>query len=125
MKPTFKAVIAASTAAFALISGGCNSQTQPSQVTWTGSVDDTATVYFQGGKSWVDNVTGKPVEDANATFHGDLPATPLTSATVSKTAGRGQVALIQQPTKDNNYTAAVRVIDADPDRDHYAFVLKW
>jgi len=104
---------------------GCSVSTTPSQVTWSGSVDDTATVYFQGGKSWVDNVTGKPVEDANATFHGDLPANALTTVTLTKIAGRGQVALTQQPTKDNNYTVAVRVVDLDPDRDHYQFTLKW
>jgi len=104
---------------------GCSVSTTPSQVTWSGSVDDTATVYFQGGRSWVDNVTGKPVEDANATFHGDLPANALTTVTLAKIAGRGQVALTQQPTKDNNYTAAVRVVDLDPDRDHYQFTLKW
>jgi len=104
---------------------GCSVSTTPSQVTWSGSVDDTATVYFQGGRSWVDNVTGKPVEDANATFHGDLPANALTTVTLNKIAGRGQTNLIQQPTKDNNYTAAVRVVDLDPDRDHYQFTLKW
>ena len=109
----------------ALLLTGCSVSTTPSQVTWTGSVDDTATVYFQGGKSWVDNVTGKPVEDASSTFHGDLPSTALTNVALTKIAGRGQVALTQQPTKDNNYTAAVRIVDLDPDRDHYQFTLKW
>ena len=112
-------------AAATFLMTGCSVSTTPSQVTWTGSVDDTATVYFQGGKSWVDNVTGKPVEDANSTFHGDLPSNALTNVALTKIAGRGQVALIQQPTKDNNYTAAVRVVDPDPDRDHYQFTLKW
>jgi hypothetical protein len=108
-----------------LFLAGCSVSTHPSQVTWSGSVDDTATVYFQGGKAWVDNVTGKPVEDANATFHGDLPSSALTDVSLIKTAGRGQVALTQQPTKDNNYTAAVRIVDLDPGRDHYQFTLKW
>ena len=108
-----------------LLLAGCSVSNTPSQVTWSGSVDDTATVYFQGGKSWVDNVTGKPVEDATATFHGDLPSNALTNVALAKIAGRGQVALTQQPTKDNNYTAAVRVVDLDPNRDHYQFTLKW
>jgi len=123
MKPTYYMALIG--AAATLFLAGCNVSTTPSQVTWSGSVDDTATVYFQGGKSWVDNVTGKPVEDANATFHGDLPASALANVTLAKIAGRGQVALTQQPTKDNNYTAAVRVVDLDPDRDHYQFTLKW
>jgi len=112
-------------AVVALFFTGCSVSTTPSQVTWSGSVDDTATVYFQGGKSWVDNVTGKPVENDNATFHGDLPSNALTNVTLTKIAGRGQVELTQQPTKDNNYTAAVRVVDLDPDRATYQFTLKW
>lgn len=99
-------------------------QAQQHEVSWSGDVDDTATVYFQGGKSWVDDVTGKPVQNAVATFHGSLPSDTAT-ASLQSHSGRGQVAITQQPTRDNNYTVAVRVVDPEPSSDHYSFVVTW
>jgi hypothetical protein len=99
-------------------------QAQQHEVSWSGDVDDSATVYFQGGKSWVDNVTGKPVQNAVATFHGNLPSDVVT-ASLQSHSGRGQVAITQQPTRDNNYTVAVRIVDPEPSSDHYAFVVTW
>lgn len=111
--------------AFLLLLAGCGIQTHTGQVTWSGSVDDTATVYFQSGRSWIDNVTAKGVQNANATFQGDLPSNGLANVALAGVSGRGQVALIQQPTRDNNYTAAVRVVDLAPGPGSYRFTLKW
>lgn len=99
-------------------------QAQQHEVSWSGDVDDTATVYFQSGKSWVDNVTGKPVQNAVTTFHGSLPSDGVT-ASLQSHSGRGQVAITQQPTRDNNYTVAVRIVDPEPSSDHYSFVVTW
>lgn len=104
---------------------GCALQSHSSQVTWSGDVDDAATVDFQGGRSWIDNATDKGVKNTSVVFHGTLPSTALTTVTLTKIAGRGQVELVQQPTKEDNYTAAVRVLDPEPGADHYQFVLKW
>jgi hypothetical protein len=108
-----------------LAMAGCNSVSQPHQVTWSGDVDDTATVYFQDSRSWVDNVTGKPVQNINTVFQGELQPSSLITVKLVKTAGRGQVVIVQQPAKDNNFTAAVRIIDPEPAADHYQFTLKW
>jgi len=97
---------------------------QAQSVSWSGDVDDSATVYIQGGRTWVDNVTDKPVQNATAVFHGPMPAGPVT-VQLEQLAGRGQVAVIQQPTQTDNYTAAVRILDPEPGPDHYSFVLTW
>jgi hypothetical protein len=116
-----------------LTGAGCSQQDQQQvkqqlhiqhQLSWSADVDDTATVYLQGAKAWVDNVTAKPVENTVTVFKDTLPSSPVT-VQLTKTAGRGQVALVQQPTADNNYTVAVRIIDSAPDRDHYGFTLTW
>jgi len=99
-------------------------QSQP-HVAWNGDVDDSATVYVQGGKTWVDDVKGKPVQNTSSNFQGVLPSSDGTTVNLASKEGRGDVEVIQQPTKDNNYTAAVRILDPEPGKDHYKFVLTW
>lgn len=118
-------------AALTIVASGCSheqraeiQQRVQSSATWSGDVDDTATVYFQGGKSWVDDVTGKPVLATATVFQGTLPSAEATVKLDTK-SGRGQVAITQQPTRDNNYTAAVRIVDPQPSSDHYTFRLVW
>ncbi|HEY3328800.1 MAG TPA: hypothetical protein VGK19_02170 [Capsulimonadaceae bacterium] len=98
--------------------------TQPSQLTWSGEVDDSATIFAQGSKTWTDNVSGKGTANTNATFVGTLPANAVTVKLASH-SGRGQVQVIQQPTRDNNFTAGVRIIDSQAGSEHYDFVLTW
>jgi len=128
-------ILSSISAAFALITlMGCTpntpqeiAQTQQSQphVTWNGDVDDSATVFVQVGKTWVDDVKGKPVENATSNFQGILPSSDGTTVTLASKAGRGDVEIVQQPTKDNNYTAGVRIMDPEAGKDHYKFVLTW
>jgi len=99
-------------------------QQQQAHLAWSGDVDDTATVYVQAAKSWTDDVTGKGVQNVVAQFQGSLPSDEATVSLKSK-AGRGQVQITQQPTKDNNYTAGIRIIDPQPGSEHYQFMLTW
>lgn len=97
---------------------------QTGQLTWSGEVDDAATVYIQGGKTWLDNVSGKGVDNATSTFNGNLPSSDVVLQLASH-AGRGQVQIVQQPTRENNYTAAVLVIDPEAGKSQYTFAVKW
>ena len=99
-------------------------QSQP-HVSWSGDIDDSATVFVQSGQAWVDDVTGKPVQNATTVFQGTLPANDGTTVKLASKVGRGTVAVVQQPTKDNNYTAGVRILDPEPGAGHYNFVLTW
>ncbi len=99
-------------------------QSQP-QLTWSGDVDDSATVFVQAGKAWVDNVTGKPVQNSTSNFQDQLPASDGTTVKLASKSGRGTVVITQQPTKDNNYTAAIRIVDSEAGADHYQFQLAW
>jgi len=131
MAPTRLRTFSIVAAGAVIVFSGCSheqraeiQQRVQSSATWSGDVDDTATVYFQGGKSWVDDVTGKPVQATSTVFQGTLPSAEATVNLASK-SGRGQVAITQQPTRDNNYTLAVRIVDPQPSSDHYTFKLVW
>ena len=99
-------------------------QSQP-HVSWSGDVDNSATVFVQNGKAWVDDVTGKAVQNATSNFQGTLPVNDGVTVTLASKVGRGTVEIVQQPTKDNNYTAGVRILDPEPGAGQYNFVLTW
>lgn len=99
-------------------------QSQP-HMSWSGDVDAGVTVFVQGGKAWIDDVSGKPVQNSASNFQGVLPNSDGVSVSLSEKSGRGDIEIVQQPTKDNNYTAGVRILDPEPASDHYQFTLKW
>lgn len=94
-------------------------------VSWSGDVDQAATVFFHGHHAWVDNVKGKTVTNMVFDFNPDLPPDHHVDVHLADVHGRGTVELLQQPTPDNNYTAAVRIRDPDAGRGHYHFRLVW
>ena len=99
-------------------------KTAPSQVTWSGDVDDAATVFLQGGKAWTDNVTKKGVDNATTTFDSPLHSAPVT-VKLTNVTGRGQVNVIQQPTQTDNCTVGVRILDPQSGKGSYKFMLTW
>lgn len=94
-------------------------------VSWSGDVDQAATIYFHGSHSWVDHVRGKSVSGIVSSFNPGLPIRHHVDVRLVDVHGRGTVALLQQPTPDNNFTAAVRIRDPQAGRGHYHFRLVW
>src|SRR5579862_1854652 len=97
----------------------------PNRISWSGDVDQGATVFIHGHHVWVDNVVGKTVQNMNVDVASDLPHDVAVDVHLDDIQGRGSVELIRQPTADNNYTAAVRIRDPEPGRGHYHFHLEW
>lgn len=98
---------------------------QPGSVSWSGDVDQGATIFIHSHHVWVDNVLGKSVENINVDIAADLPHDYAANVHLDDVRGRGSVELIQQPTADNNYTASVRIRDPEPGRGHYHFRMEW
>jgi len=90
---------------------------------WSGDVDDTATIYLSGRDVRVSaNQNGVRNEDHDV--RGELPRANA-RIQLRGDRGDGDVRLVQQPSRENGYTAAVRVHDPEPGRHHYSFVLQW
>jgi hypothetical protein len=98
---------------------------QSGSITWSGDVDQGATVFIHSHHVWVDNVIGKAVNNINMQIDADLPHDYAANVRLDDVRGRGSVELIRQPTADNNYTAAVRIRDPEPGRGQYHFRLEW
>ncbi|MBV9849365.1 MAG: hypothetical protein JO250_06735 [Armatimonadetes bacterium] len=94
------------------------------ELNWSGDVDDTVIVYVHGRDVRTRTVRGKSANNINTQLSGRLPRGPI-SVFLRERDGRGSVRVVQQPTPDNDFTAAVRIHDPQRGRSHYNFVLAW
>jgi len=100
-------------------------QAQPSgNITWRGTVDDKVDINIQGSRVWTTVVTGHDMNDQTIKIFEALPADRV-NVSLSSIEGRGSVRIIQQPDRDNGYTAVVRIHDPQSGRGFYKFSLTW
>src|SRR5579884_1306071 len=100
-----------------------SAQQQP-QMTWQGDVDGTAILYVKSKRVQIDNKSRRSVSNASYHFTAPLPAAHE-SVRVDVAEGRGYVHILDQPSADNDYTAAIAVEDRQPGAAHYSLALYW
>ena len=94
------------------------------QMTWRGTVDDDVRIIIRGGTAEVQTIGGSPSYDAVTNFTSSLPARRA-NVTVTKRRGRGEVFVEQQPSRENNYAAVIRVRDTRGGASQYEFDVNW
>jgi hypothetical protein len=97
---------------------------QPGSVRWSGRVDQTANIVISGTDVQTVNVSGNGVSNVNFNINGALAYRPGT-VTVRKRDGRGSVTVLQQPSRENDYTAVIQVFDPDGGADNYDLEVSW
>ena len=90
-----------------------------------GRVDDEAIFYIRRDQATVEAVRGRRVEAERVQFSQPLPDRALRAFQMRKREGRGNVELLEEPTRENGWTAVVRIIDDDSGADRYQFELLW
>ncbi len=106
---------------------GGNDQYPPSRsgrMTWKGKVDDDVRIVIRGGRAEVETIGGSPYYDAVTNFTASLPPRRTNVRLVSK-RGRGEVFIEQQPSRENDYAAVVRIRDPKGGAADYEFELAW
>ncbi len=93
-------------------------------MTWRGKVDDDVRITIRGGRADVETIGGSPHYDAMTNFTASLPPRRLNVRLVSK-KGRGEVFIEQQPSRENDYAAVVRIRDPKGGASDYEFELAW
>lgn len=93
------------------------------RMTWRGRVDDDVRILVRGGSAQVETIGGTPYYDAVTNFTASLPR--RANVTLIKRRGRGEVFVEQQPSRENDYTAVVRIRDPKGGADNYEFELTW
>jgi hypothetical protein len=94
------------------------------RMTWRGTVDDDVRIRIRGGAAEVETIGGTPYYDAVTNFTNSLPPRRV-SVTVVKRRGRGELFVEQQPSRENDYTAVVRIRDSRGGASEYEFDLSW
>jgi hypothetical protein len=97
---------------------------QSGSMEWWGSVDDRVNVVIRGRNATTNTVSGQMTTDDRSRFNGRLPR-DRSNVRVEKGDGRGNVFVLQQPNRRNNWTAIIRVVDNKGGRDRYRFTVYW
>ena len=94
------------------------------RMTWRGRVDDDVRIRIRGGSADVETVGGTAYYDAQPNFSNSLPNRRVTVRLTQK-SGRGEIFIEQQPSRENDFTAIVRIRDTKGGASDYSFTLEW
>ena len=110
------------------LTGGPTYPTNPGgaagTASWSGRVDDRANIIIRGGTMRSEDVSGTGLQAGFQNMNGSLPRRS-TVVTAQKTEGRGDVFVIQQPNRANDFTAIVQVVDSRGGADNYRVDIAW
>ena len=98
--------------------------TPTGNVSWSGRVDNRVNVIIQGANVRSEDITNSGFQQGYQNINGVLPRRNA-SVTVNKTEGRGSAMVIQQPSRENAYTAIVQVSDNKSGSDNYRLDINW
>jgi len=94
------------------------------RMTWRGRVDDDVRIRIRGGSADVETLGGTPYYDGQPNFSSSLPNRRV-AVRLTKNRGRGDIFIEQQPSRDNDFTAVIRIKDSRGGADNYEFTLDW
>ncbi|MGI9056536.1 MAG: hypothetical protein ACR2F2_12125 [Pyrinomonadaceae bacterium] len=97
--------------------------TSTGTIDWSGRVDNRVNIEIRGNEITNRIVAGRFVQGYQ-NMSGVLPRRNAT-VSVSKLAGRGTAFVLQQPDRNNNFTAIVQVSDPRNSDDEYRLQIRW
>lgn len=99
-------------------------QNGPGVLTWRGRVDDVIVLEIRDRSVRDRVISGRAAEGVRADFGASLPSRD-TTVSVEKRRGRGEVRVVEQPTRRNNYTAVIQIRDSSGGADDYEIEVRW
>lgn len=94
------------------------------RVRWRGTVDDDVQLVIRDNNIEVRTIGGSEYNDASYNFTSPLPRRRVTVNAV-KIRGRGEVRVLQQPSRENDFTAVVQVRDSGSGAREYEIEVAW
>jgi hypothetical protein len=94
------------------------------RVRWRGTVDDDVHLVIRDNNVEVRTIGGSPYANATFNFTSPLPRRRVNVSAV-RLRGRGDVNVIQQPSRDNDFTAVVQVRDPSGGAREYEIEISW
>lgn len=108
-------------------SGGGGNQPPDSgrgRMTWKGRVDDDVRIVIRGGQADIETIGGTPYHNAQPNFSGSLPRRRV-NVQLTVRRSRGEVYIEQQPSRENDFAAVIRIKDPRGGASDYEFELSW
>lgn len=102
-----------------------NRYNQSGTIEWRGTVDDRVQLIISGRSLRVRTVSGTRYGNGSSTFSSPLPNRRDFNVNVKKRDGRGNVYIVQQPNRRNNYTAIIQIEDLKGKADNYRVEVTW
>lgn len=94
------------------------------RMTWKGRVDDDIRITIRGGTADVETIGGSAYTNATQSFTASLPSRRV-NVKLQVRKARGEVFIEQQPSRENNYAAVIRIRDPKGGASDYEFELSW
>lgn len=91
---------------------------------WRGTVDKEVRLVIRDRDVETRLISGNPYSDGNFSFTSPLP-TRNVSIEVIKKKGRGNVRVLQQPRRNNDYTAIIQIYDEGGGAREYELEIFW
>ena len=91
---------------------------------WRGTVDDNVQLVIRDGYVDVRTIGGTEYNDANYNFTSPLPRRRNT-VRANKLNGRGTVRVLQQPSRENDFTAVIEIKDSSGGARMYEIEVLW
>jgi hypothetical protein len=91
---------------------------------WRGTVDSRVQISLQGKNITASTFAGRDYGTGVFSFTSPLPRRNV-SVEVIKKAGRGDVRVVQQPSRNNDYTAIIEIVDNDGGAKEYQLEIIW
>ncbi len=104
--------------------GGNQDGGRAGSMTWKGRVDDDVRIVIRGGRADVETLGGTPYYNGQPNFSGSLPNRRVT-VRLNVRKARGEVYIEEQPSRENNFAAVIRIKDSRGGASDYEFELTW
>lgn len=104
--------------------GGNNGGTNNGRVTWRGTVDDRVQLVIKNSFLEVRELSGVSYGEGTFNFNGGLPNRQV-NVRVNKISGRGDVRVVQQPSRSNDFTAIIEIRDSSGGARDYDVEISW
>ncbi len=104
--------------------GGNNPPPSQGRAFWRGTVDKEVHLVLQRRSLATRTVDGATYDNVNFSFTSSLPTGNVTVEVIKK-KGRGSARVLEQPTRDNDYTAVIQILDEDGGAKEYELEITW
>lgn len=91
---------------------------------WRGTVDKEVHLVLQNRRLETRTISGTAYENVNFSFTASMPTRNVTVEAIKK-SGRGQVRIVEQPNRDNDYTAVIQILDEGGGAREYQLEIVW